>query len=226
MDTWMGHQNDPVTLNKYLYANGDPILNVDPSGNFSIGSLGSSMSSALQLSVRVTYNVARSGGKKSVSMASHLMGRLAVNALRPIFRAVGRVEMKGKRGRKITSFDKMKRFFASPNKSHTGVTWGPIGRFLKRAFPNTKWEQHHVAIQKKWFRQGSPSQWYPRDPIANRGLQRLGNAGFNLMSIPRGLNNALGRSPAGTAGLAIGSYGTVAYAVHTILNSDDNDDAQ
>jgi len=32
MDTWMGKSMDPVTLNKYLYANSDPARYVDPSG--------------------------------------------------------------------------------------------------------------------------------------------------------------------------------------------------
>jgi hypothetical protein len=127
--------------------------------------------------------------------------------------------LKQARGRKITSVDKFKRFFMSPNKKHPRVEWGPIGRYLKKAFPNTKWEQHHVGIQAKWFRQGSPSQWYPRDALANRGLQRLGNAGFNLMAIPRGLNNALGRSKLGTGGLALGSYGLVAYGVYEIIQA-------
>jgi len=39
MDTWMGRNYDPVTLHKYLYANADPGNMVDPTGNFSIGSV-------------------------------------------------------------------------------------------------------------------------------------------------------------------------------------------
>jgi hypothetical protein len=35
----MGDNQDPITLHKYLYANVDPANNVDPSGNFSLGSL-------------------------------------------------------------------------------------------------------------------------------------------------------------------------------------------
>jgi hypothetical protein len=50
-------------------------------------------------------------------------------------------------------------------------------------------------------------------------MQRLGNAGFNLMAIPRGLNAALGRSGLETAGFAVGSYGTVAWAVYEIIGA-------
>ncbi|WP_245929290.1 RHS repeat-associated core domain-containing protein [Agarilytica rhodophyticola] len=40
MDTWMGNNQDPITLHKYLYANAEPANLIDPSGKFSIGSLG------------------------------------------------------------------------------------------------------------------------------------------------------------------------------------------
>lgn len=39
MDTWMGKVQDPLTLHKYLYSNLDPANMIDPSGNFSIGSV-------------------------------------------------------------------------------------------------------------------------------------------------------------------------------------------
>ncbi|MFL0809341.1 MAG: tandem-95 repeat protein [Agarilytica sp.] len=38
-DTWAGVNSQPITLNKYLYANADPANMVDPSGNFSMGSV-------------------------------------------------------------------------------------------------------------------------------------------------------------------------------------------
>jgi RHS repeat-associated protein len=38
-DTWMGENQDPITLHKYLYANIDPVNNVDPTGNFSMASV-------------------------------------------------------------------------------------------------------------------------------------------------------------------------------------------
>ena len=198
---------------------------VDPTGNFGIGSFGASFSGMASLA---TTSIARVGlgaaiiGGKGVSAVAGLMGRLAINTLKPIFRAVGKMPLKSARGRKITTVDKFKRFFVSPNKKHPNVNLGPIGRYLKKAFPNTKWEQHHVVIQAKWFRQGGPSQWYPRDALANKGLQRLGNAGFNLMSILRRLNNALGKSGIKTASLAIGFVSTVAYGVSEIINSIQN----
>ena len=43
MDRWQGNNFDPVTLHKYLGMNADPANMIDPSGNFSIGSIASSI---------------------------------------------------------------------------------------------------------------------------------------------------------------------------------------
>ena len=214
MDVWRGQVTTPISLNKYLYGASDPVLYLDPTGKFfSIGSMGAAFR------IGVAGSVA--GAKAGVGIAGRLMGRLAVQTLQPFFRAVGNAQLTNAAGRSITVTDKLKRFFVSPTKGHPGVNWGPIGRWLKKAFPSAKWEQHHVLIQSKWFRKGSPSQWYPKDVVANRGLQRLGNAGFNLMSLPQKINGALGRSAAATAGLAIGSYSLVTYATSAIFEAFD-----
>ena len=39
MDTYEGRNGEPMTLHKYLYTHGNPVSYVDPSGNFSLGSL-------------------------------------------------------------------------------------------------------------------------------------------------------------------------------------------
>ncbi|MGG5253603.1 RHS repeat-associated core domain-containing protein [Neobacillus sp. SM06] len=35
-DTFQGFQNDPLSLNQYVYTNNNPVMNIDPTGNFAI----------------------------------------------------------------------------------------------------------------------------------------------------------------------------------------------
>jgi RHS repeat-associated protein len=42
-DTYEGVGSDPVSLHKYLYASADPVNNIDPTGNFSIGDMSAAM---------------------------------------------------------------------------------------------------------------------------------------------------------------------------------------
>jgi len=39
MDTFEGRSGEPLTLHKHLYAHGNPVMNVDPSGHFSLAEL-------------------------------------------------------------------------------------------------------------------------------------------------------------------------------------------
>ncbi|OZG69933.1 hypothetical protein BTA51_28550 [Hahella sp. CCB-MM4] len=48
----MGVNSDPITLHKYLYANADPVMYTDPTGNFSLGSVMSSLNTIGTLASR------------------------------------------------------------------------------------------------------------------------------------------------------------------------------
>ena len=57
MDTWMGRDQDPITLNKYVYANADPANWTDPSGYFGIGSLNAGIRGTISLGLRASANI-------------------------------------------------------------------------------------------------------------------------------------------------------------------------
>ena len=92
-DTWMGHNHDPITLHKYLYANADPGNRVDPTGNFSLGSLGTAMNvmGTLASIATTTYDVFQiATGEKEFSArefgTSILLNRLPVKYLKTLLK--------------------------------------------------------------------------------------------------------------------------------------------
>ncbi len=115
-DTWMGNNYDPVSLHKYLYANVDPVSNVDPSGNFSLGSIGTAINvmGTLSTVASTTYSVFQiATGEKEFSaleLGSEIilsrLGGAAVN------KALGLVGRKSKEVLKNT-FDWASCFFNS-----------------------------------------------------------------------------------------------------------------
>jgi hypothetical protein len=72
----------------------------------------------------------------------------------------------------------------------------PVPRLLKK-LPGMlgDWEQSHLAIQGQWYRAGSKFALFPEGSQALRGLQALGNAGFNLAPLPTFINQGLRNSP-------------------------------
>ncbi|WP_417538936.1 putative Ig domain-containing protein [Marinobacter sp.] len=57
MDTWMGVDKAPVTLNKYAYGNADPINWADPTGNFGLSSFGTASNIRGTLATMSTQNL-------------------------------------------------------------------------------------------------------------------------------------------------------------------------
>jgi RHS repeat-associated protein len=63
LDTFPGFARDPASLHKYLYANGDPVNRLDPSGNMSLGGL------AISFSIQINLAVSRIGAQFLISRA-------------------------------------------------------------------------------------------------------------------------------------------------------------
>lgn len=134
-------------------------------------------------------------------------------------------------GARLNWTDHLKRFFVQDTSTHPGVgsSWG--GKFIKWLFPSVKWEQGHIVIQRSWFRVNGPNQSFPNNTLANSGLKRLGDAGWNLLPLPRklnriaGENNLRGKLLTGAiaitvyGGLAAWTYGTIIVPVENLYQS-------
>jgi RHS repeat-associated protein len=161
------------------------------------------------------YITVISGGTNQLSLPA----RIARTVLKPVFRRIARIPRRPIRPGQALPFSiKIRRVFLQDRLSHPGVPYSPTGSFFQRLFPNIRLQQHHAVVQRRWFRPGSATQWYPDDILANRGLQRIGDAGWNLVPIPAVLNQALGRTSLGTVSFAGTLYGGSAYVVYQSLN--------
>ena len=180
-----------MTLHKYLYADINPVNNIDPSGKFSLTELAITMSVAGTINAGLTY--AFSGGNATIAelgksfrvgavlapvggALTALAGPLIRSMATPLIQAVGRMDritLLGRAGWE-KALVKMSRYLLNTNKNYPPVGSTFFGSLLKKILPNVEWQQHHVFIQQAWFRVGSPNQLF-EDLVVNRGLQRNGN---------------------------------------------------
>ena len=91
-DTWMGNNQDPITLHKYLYANADPGNMIDPTGNFSLGSLMSAINIAGRLATSAVGNVGRFIATRTNGTVVRVFASLRTRVW--LTRNVGRVQSK------------------------------------------------------------------------------------------------------------------------------------
>jgi RHS repeat-associated protein len=60
-DPWEGNQSDPLSLHKYLYAHGNPVNRIDPSGNMSYSELAITISVVSTLAMNVATSITSAG---------------------------------------------------------------------------------------------------------------------------------------------------------------------
>jgi DNA-binding transcriptional regulator YdaS (Cro superfamily) len=65
MDPWRGSDSDPATLHRYTYASSDPVRQVDPSGQFSLGE-GLAVAAAIVILASIAYAVLGGRSRRTV----------------------------------------------------------------------------------------------------------------------------------------------------------------
>ncbi|HEY0100063.1 MAG TPA: RHS repeat-associated core domain-containing protein [Pyrinomonadaceae bacterium] len=245
MDEFEGVRHDPLTLHKYLYANANPVDGTDPSGHWTVGGLAATMAiggiinsmigmifsqhspSSSEFWGEAAWNFGVGAVTAPVGgLATRLLAPLARATLGPLLQIVGRMGPIMLRGRGAVGqmLVRISRFFVNTNRSYPRVDSTGLGRLLQRAFPNIRWEHHHIYIQQSWSRVGGPNQIY-QNVDANEGLRRIGNGLWNMIPIPRELNAALGRSELGTQLFATAYYSILVYGpAHTLAYFFDGED--
>jgi len=132
MDTFQGIDNEPVTLNKYLYANADPVNNIDPSGRFSISSQMVAVSTIgiLAVSSQHSYQIGQSlaGTWNNDGLSSTQAGWLVIAAMVGVGSNVlellqTKVDERDEEGRRITLYH--------------GTSRNAGRKILKKGFRNT-----------------------------------------------------------------------------------------
>nr|WP_256446259.1 RHS repeat-associated core domain-containing protein [Hahella sp. HN01] len=181
MDTWPGNSGQPITLNKYLYANSDPIRFVDPSGKngLLIGQgMGLTINGVMStISVTGAVNIARTIVTRAIG--SSILRKAAVaSALYTVANQYG--DEAGDFGRAVsigisafnkwTNSDKYRKHQDSGHyvttQGASGLTKTPVVQSSTRKIPGTKINWTHksggkpgrvIGFEYKLGKNGSPT---------------------------------------------------------------------
>ncbi|NJM39193.1 MAG: RHS repeat-associated core domain-containing protein, partial [Akkermansiaceae bacterium] len=95
-DTYEGRNGEPLTLHKYLYANGNPVMFTDPSGNFSLSSISSVIGFFGSTSPVFGIQIAHVRGLTALALNGIINIRLQL-LLRPIVSELEELKIKASR---------------------------------------------------------------------------------------------------------------------------------
>jgi RHS repeat-associated protein len=78
MDSYEGNNQEPLSLHKYLYAHGNPVMFTDPSGNMSMTSIGVALSTWGTLAVGMIYRMAPTLNRVSIILYEATTGNTVI----------------------------------------------------------------------------------------------------------------------------------------------------
>jgi RHS repeat-associated protein len=235
VDPYAGDPQAPVSLHRYLYANASPMSFSDPTGEFSFTETMVTMSIAgitnaiIGTTLRMFTNQREMKPEEfwgaaakdfAVGAITAPIGGFITKALAPAFRGMlqplmrvignlDRISLRGTAGLERWAIQ-ASRVFVTTNSSYPPVASTALGRLLIRTFPKVKWEMHHVFVQQCWYK-GAPANRIYKDLVANSGLQRIGDALWNLMPLPASAHAVLSSNPIARQVLATAYYSLIVF---------------
>jgi RHS repeat-associated protein len=235
VDPWGGDPQTPMSLHRYFYANVSPMSYSDPTGNFAYGEAFATLTVAgiINATIGTTLRIFSSNREMTtqelwgdafkdfaVGAVTAPVGGFVTKAFAPVFRGMlqpvmrgignlDRISLQGTAGLERWAIQ-TSRAFVTTNNTYPSVTSTYLGRLLVRMFPKVEWEMHHIFVQQSWYN-GAPANRIYQDLVANRGLQRIGDALWNLMPLPASAHAVLSSNPIARQVLATAYYSLIVF---------------
>ena len=100
-DPFEGRQRDPRSLNRYGYAHGNPVHNTDPSGQFTLGELNTS----INIQLTAARQAFLTGGKQAGGKALQQLGTIVENGVQKLIQQCLKPTAKLKTGKPLQTSD-------------------------------------------------------------------------------------------------------------------------